>query len=667
MCRREQQRRVARPLCRTTPPPPGGLRCVRYRPNGRAAVVYPHRPRPFKGLSPYNWSELTPPKRTAANLLLAFAVTLPFLGILLVNVRHYWPFLSDDALISLRYARRLLDGHGLSWTDGQPVEGYSNLLWVLLTAAVGAFGVELVAAARVLGAVASITILGSLAYWYVSAHPFRIAWFPAATGLLFLSLAAPIAVWTIGGLEQPLFGALLAISVPLLFVVLDAAEPARRALFWSSFVLGLLCLTRPDGPLFAFVAAGVVFVRRSPGLSARILIFPSLFLIAQLAFRLLYYGEFVPNTALVKIAATKARWLFGWHYLTGGVTALAPYSYVAIASMAILALPSRTRRRALLLAGFTVVWAAYVVFMGGDIFPAYRHLIPLIVVFAFALAEGAQAIAERLSTRPVVVATIALVTFAPFGPFAERQRMDRHSVRAVRERWEWQGKEVALLLKSAFHRQQPLMAVTAAGCLPYWSELPSLDMLGLNDYYLPRHPPPDMGSGPPGHELGDAGYVLERNPDIIVFTVGSPPEFRVGQQLAARPEFQQRYAAVVVKTRPIEYDALIYFNKYSRKFGMGIVESASSVTVPGFLFTGNGSIAYLNASGSLVSMVGGETVAAVSFATDARLDGASVEVRSSNPPAIHSAIQQQGNMVTVSLRSAGGHPVEIEEVVLRKS
>ena len=50
-----------------------------------------------------------------------------------VLVAHAWSYLSyvtDDALISLRYARRLLDGRGLTWTDGERVEGYSNLLWV---------------------------------------------------------------------------------------------------------------------------------------------------------------------------------------------------------------------------------------------------------------------------------------------------------------------------------------------------------------------------------------------------------------------------------------------------------------------------------------------------------------------------------------------------------
>ena len=37
----------------------------------------------------------------------------------------------DDAYISFRYAQNLLDGHGLVFNPGDPVEGYSNLLWVL--------------------------------------------------------------------------------------------------------------------------------------------------------------------------------------------------------------------------------------------------------------------------------------------------------------------------------------------------------------------------------------------------------------------------------------------------------------------------------------------------------------------------------------------------------
>ena len=53
-------------------------------------------------------------------------------------------FLCDDAFISFRYARNLLEGHGLVFNPGERVEGYTNLLWVLELAALwGAFGLLL--------------------------------------------------------------------------------------------------------------------------------------------------------------------------------------------------------------------------------------------------------------------------------------------------------------------------------------------------------------------------------------------------------------------------------------------------------------------------------------------------------------------------------------------
>ncbi len=54
------------------------------------------------------------------------------------------------------------------------------------------------------------------------------------------------------------------------------------------------------------------------------------------------------------------------------------------------------------------------------------------------------------------------------------------------QRWELNGEVVGKLLHAAFAPKQPLMAVTAAGALPYYADLPALDMLGLNDRYLPK-------------------------------------------------------------------------------------------------------------------------------------------------------------------------------------
>ena len=70
-----------------------------------------------------------------------FAVVLCLLlAMLFLHARAYLPFLSDDALISLRYAQRLAEGKGLTWNDGERVEGYTNFLWTVACAGLRTLG-----------------------------------------------------------------------------------------------------------------------------------------------------------------------------------------------------------------------------------------------------------------------------------------------------------------------------------------------------------------------------------------------------------------------------------------------------------------------------------------------------------------------------------------------
>ncbi len=91
---------------------------------------------------------LTGGRRLHAAILVAALLTL---GALLLHAREY-QFLTDDAYISFRYARNLADGHGLVFNPGfERVEGYTNLLWVLILAAGALAGIAPEAAAIPLG------------------------------------------------------------------------------------------------------------------------------------------------------------------------------------------------------------------------------------------------------------------------------------------------------------------------------------------------------------------------------------------------------------------------------------------------------------------------------------------------------------------------------------
>lgn len=53
----------------------------------------------------------------------------------------YLNTLEEDAFISFRYSRNLVEGHGLVFNIGEkPVEGYTNFLWVLIGALVMKLG-----------------------------------------------------------------------------------------------------------------------------------------------------------------------------------------------------------------------------------------------------------------------------------------------------------------------------------------------------------------------------------------------------------------------------------------------------------------------------------------------------------------------------------------------
>ena len=60
-------------------------------------------------------------------LFLLFSVLI---GGFLIHISIYYPFICDDTFISARYADRLVHGQGLTWNNGEWVEGYTNLLWV---------------------------------------------------------------------------------------------------------------------------------------------------------------------------------------------------------------------------------------------------------------------------------------------------------------------------------------------------------------------------------------------------------------------------------------------------------------------------------------------------------------------------------------------------------
>ena len=521
---------------------------------------------------------------------------------LTAHALDYRPFFADDSFISLRYAERFAQGQGLTWTDGERVEGYSNLLWVLLLAGARLVTSDLVAAARALGLLGALATVAAVLAAQPRERPLDLA--PTTAAASCLAASGAMAAWAVGGLEQPLLVALLAWGVVLTLPLLETDELGWRSAWLPGLLLGLACLTRPDAPLLvAGIAGGLALGRKERRWHAVALLgaIPVALVLGQLAFRLLYYDAWLPNTYYAKLALGEARLSSGLRYAAeaalphGGLLAL-----VALAAVA--AVRERERRgRIVLFALPAVLWLGYVIAIGGDTFPQRRLLLPFIVLCALLVAEGARWVFDHTSARPF---RTLFVLSAGVALFAYEQRRDVEALRAKADVWNWRGKPLGIFLRRAFGAKQPLLAVDAAGALPYYARTPALDMLGLTDRYLATHRPESFGQGLAGHELGDGRYVLARKPDLIVFhdmDTGSRPKWKSGREMIASKGFRSLYQPVVFEVEGERAFGMWVRKKEDGK--LGIERASGRVRVPGYLAGGPNSGSRLDREGRVVRAI----------------------------------------------------------------
>ena len=302
-------------------------------------------------------------------------LSLPWLA-LLGGLAFLSRFLNDDAFISFRYARNLLEGRGLTWNPGEYVEGYTNFLWVLELAAIwAAAGVPPEEAAWGLSAACTAATLGAMAWWVRRLPGLRdrgLVWW-MALGLVCSS--ATFATWTSGGgLETRQFTLFVVAAVALL----TTRGESRRGLLAASSCLALASLTRPEGLLAAACCIGWwTWTRRESRRRSRAdfdwrglrrLALPvALAAGAHFLWRRGYYGEWLPNTFHAKYTGPRVE--DGLRYLAAAGVETGLYLLAPLAAWAAWA-RWRARRDPAYGAPFAIIGlhAAYLARIGGDPF-----------------------------------------------------------------------------------------------------------------------------------------------------------------------------------------------------------------------------------------------------------------------------------------------------------
>ncbi len=431
-------------------------------------------------------------------------------------------FVQDDAYIFFRYSENWINGWGPVWNQGERVEGYTSPAWLailtIVRLVIGSFepAIHIISLGLGVGALVLLfTLAGTVA---------RDVWAGLAAALLMAS-DRTFVLWSTSGMETRLFG----------FLVLGAAllvwrryhDQVSRA---EDFILGptllLLCLTRPEGFLFAGLMLLFLLVARPAALRSRWglggLALWAAGVAGHLCWRWSYYGDPLPNTFYAKVPG------FDFHsgatFMADFATSFPVFSLATI--LAVLyhlgaALIKRTPTFNSALSAIIVVYSGYVVAIGGG-FMEFRMLdvvmAPASVLIVTAVWSVFRRVIPKMAPIPALAVVIVAATVGLNGGMRFEDRP--HSVMTRSEMWEDSTK--AWILVGQFFGRSALpgesLATTAAGAIPYFSKLPCLDQLGLNDRFI-AHLPHAEGSGVGHRKMAPETYLARRK---ITYVIGHP-------------------------------------------------------------------------------------------------------------------------------------------------
>ncbi len=418
------------------------------------------------------------------------------------------PTFLDDTYISMRYARHLVNGHGLVWNVGEaPVEGYTNFLWVMWIALLMTIVRE--PSYAMIASAAAFHVMAALLLYRLFRKCYQVHWLPACSAALLLGAWEPIRTQVFTALEAPMLLVLFVAALSLL------SERPTTAPWWLAgpLVSGMLPLVRPDGLFLTLLLAAVYWGTQRPEarlwqhLKAGLCFFGPLAALTLL--RAVYFGDVLPNTYYLKVLNRPDRLHYGIDYVVEflrtfyGTVLLVPLVLVGIFLRELIA-----RVAAWGIVGIL----AYVAYQGGDYAPWWRFMVPMLPLFLilFALTATKCLTTVRLRFLGVVLCMVLLLVGL------KREYLLLRSGYLLPKPGEETADNIRLGLSlKAVCSTGTLTADFWAGATPYFSGLRSVDMLGRSDPVIARGAAYEP-RGVPGHDKFDFDYVLSRKPDVII-------------------------------------------------------------------------------------------------------------------------------------------------------
>jgi len=451
---------------------------------------------------------------------------------------RYW-CLFDDSMISMAYAKNLVSGLGLNWARfGNPVEGYTHPLWVLIMIIIhllpfkettASLPIQLISLSFL---VLNLYFVGKITKKYFASGS-RYAYFPA---VILTAAYFPLNLWALRGMETGLQALLVTSSI---YYLLAAMKDLKNNYIVLAVLQSLGLLLRMDMVILVVVINIFLFVhffgKKKELLQYLIIIFlPSL--VYEL-FRIAYFHDIWPNTYYLKIFQMPLI----SRLLSGSISFINFINIFPIILLLIIYYVAIHRNNvAVQVIGSVVTgFFLYSIYVGGDVwenvgivanrFTAF--VMPLIFILTNALLidfTNVKNLVGRFKTQIILFATIFLVllfnslwNFKDFNIYSTQAQMFLGITKPYGSPGQKEVIIQTLNLNKLFS-ENAKVAVTQAGVTAYFGKFKLIDLFGYNDSYVAKLPPaakPDANDTGylPGHSKYDFKHsVKDLSPDVLM-------------------------------------------------------------------------------------------------------------------------------------------------------
>lgn len=453
----------------------------------------------------------------------SYVVLVTALAVCVLSSLFMMPYLPDDSYISFRYAENLANGNGLTFNAGeQPVEGYSNLLWILFCAFLHQSGLDLPSFMPYVGIL--LGMLNILVLWLIFRRR-RLPPLQTLFPLLLLAASGPFVTYVISGMETPLYALLLLLAVNWLDLWFVSGKLSYAVLLALTGVSLSLC--RPEGVVvFPLVAAATLWLTRKRTEDTRffsrrikhVAISGGIFLVIVVVYhvwRVGYFGEVLPTPLLSKGGGGKSvinAWVqnaYMYFVKQGDYYPPAGYYFVALVLAGVLGWrlsastsPLRRADTVALILGIAHV-AIYCNFK--DWMPAMRYHAALVGLF---LATAVHVQTPFFKNKKSLETPARLKFWLTGAAVLMMSCSLLASFHVITSRAEESNQKCLVRLGKWLREIMPrnsVLAISDVGAIPYYSRFRTIDIHpeSLTDLYIAKN----------GFSIE---YIYRRKPDIII-------------------------------------------------------------------------------------------------------------------------------------------------------